>query len=179
MATAYLTNRKVCVCQGRSYSNTVLTKVGLPQGAILSPTLFNVMLSDLPVMDDVHLLGYADDLTICIIDRESHRLQQKLQIYIDEISSWLTENGLKLNPTKSKMQVFTRKRNTTVSIKLQENEVTIVQEQKVLGVIFDAPHLTWKKHMEYVLVDCRRRADILRSLSSTTWGAAYKQLRVF
>ena len=47
----YLFNRKMFVRVGDMLSDLCLMDAGCPQGAILSPLLFNIMLSDLPVDD--------------------------------------------------------------------------------------------------------------------------------
>ena len=60
----YLTNRKIQVRVGTAMSDQKHLVRGLPQGAVLSPTLFNVMLHDLPTSDTVKVLSYADDITL-------------------------------------------------------------------------------------------------------------------
>ncbi|KAF2363931.1 Reverse transcriptase domain [Trinorchestia longiramus] len=60
----YLTGRTASVRLGAVQSEGVPITWGLPQGAVLSPLLFNIMLSDLPVADEVQLIIYADDITI-------------------------------------------------------------------------------------------------------------------
>ncbi|KAF2346244.1 Endonuclease/exonuclease/phosphatase [Trinorchestia longiramus] len=60
----YLTRRTASVRLGAVQSEGVPITWGLPQGAVLSPLLFNIMLSDLPVADGVQLIIYADDITI-------------------------------------------------------------------------------------------------------------------
>ncbi|KAF2353311.1 Reverse transcriptase domain [Trinorchestia longiramus] len=60
----YLTGRTASVRLGAVQSEGMHVTWGLPQGAVLSPLLFNIMSSDLTVADGVQLIIYADDITI-------------------------------------------------------------------------------------------------------------------
>ncbi|KAF2348089.1 Reverse transcriptase domain [Trinorchestia longiramus] len=60
----YLTGRTASVRLGAVQSEGVPITWGLPQGAVISSLLFNIMLSDLPVADGVQLIIYADDINI-------------------------------------------------------------------------------------------------------------------
>ena len=40
-----------------------------------------------------------------------------------------------------------------------------------LGVTLDAPTLTWKLHYEEMVSEGRKRVNIMRAISGTTWGA--------
>ena len=48
-----------------------------------------------------------------------------------------------------------------------------------MGVILDMPLLTWQQHIQYIISDGYRRVNLMKSLSSTSWGASLKILRLF
>ena len=50
---------------------------------------------------------------------------------------------------------------------------------KLLGLYYDSPHLKWKAHTDYLIVDCMRRVDIMKAVSSPNFGASSKVLRQF
>ena len=54
---AYLTGRSFRVSVAGSLSSAHLTRSGVPQGSILSPLLFNVLLQDLPALPNVETAG--------------------------------------------------------------------------------------------------------------------------
>ena len=85
----YLFNRKMFVRVGDVLSDPCLMDAGCPQGAILSPLLLNIMLSDLPVDDAVRLLSYADDITLVLTGKDEHALQNSMQLYLTRVVwSW-------------------------------------------------------------------------------------------
>ena len=73
---------------------------GAPQGAVLSPLLSNVYLDPLDHLLAEHgyqMVRYADDFVILC------RTAQEAQRALELVSNWVTENGLTLHPTKTKI----------------------------------------------------------------------------
>lgn len=73
---------------------------GAPQGAVLSPLLSNVYLDPLDHLLAEHgyqMVRYADDFVILC------RTAQEAQCALELVSNWVTENGLTLHPTKTKI----------------------------------------------------------------------------
>jgi hypothetical protein len=60
----YFTNRSQFTCFNGQVSSPLPTYAGLPQGAILSPFLFNLYKRDLPIFDPLFCCKYADDIVI-------------------------------------------------------------------------------------------------------------------
>ncbi|KAF2350992.1 Endonuclease/exonuclease/phosphatase [Trinorchestia longiramus] len=83
----YLTGRTTSVRSGAAQSEGVPITWGLPQGAVLSPLLFNIMLSDLPVADGVQLIIYAD-ITILSKGDSLTEVRACLQRYLDSLAAW-------------------------------------------------------------------------------------------
>ena len=130
------------------------------------------MLSDLPVDDAVRVLSYADDITLVLAGKDEHALQNSMQLYLTRVVDWLGMWGLNVNPSKSSVQWFSRKRGVDISIKINDVIISCVQEQRLLGVILDMPLLTWRQHIQYIISDGYRRVNLMTALSSTSWGAS-------
>ena len=47
-------------------SNTYNIETGVPQGSVLSPLLFSVLMSNIPQRDKVSTFCFADDVAYCI-----------------------------------------------------------------------------------------------------------------
>ena len=70
----FLSGRHFKVRINGKFSHTCETTTGVPQGAILSPLLFNILMSDFPNIKDTHCLSYAHDISAFIL--ETHLKQQ-------------------------------------------------------------------------------------------------------
>ena len=88
----FLTNRTLAVRIGTSVSNLYKLENGTPQGSILSPLLFIIMINDFPTLNDpsVKTSLYADDSAIWRTSRNQHYLYTRMQDSLDNIVSWCT-----------------------------------------------------------------------------------------
>jgi len=64
---SYLTDRHIQVHYRSAYSEITKINAGVPQGGILSPTLFNIYVSDQPTTPQTMVADYADDKVILSI----------------------------------------------------------------------------------------------------------------
>ena len=172
----YLTDRTYQVRINNKCSETKSLKRGLPQGSILSPLLFNIMMSDIPVDTQVGILLYADDIVIWMSGTSVQYMANKIQAYLNQLSFWFKKWGFKVSLLKTNGVLFTK------SVKLQPpvimlNEVALTfnANHRFLGVIFDSK-LLWHDHIENIVKRCKSKLNILRCLSGTKWGSSSKTL---
>ena len=175
----YLLNRTFQVRVGNSLSDIHPVNAGVPQGAVLSPTLFNLMLHDLPEKQGINIYTYADDITISCSGQNLEKLRIDIQCYLTDLITWLHLWGMVVSVSKSSMQVFSRSRRPEIILRINNEVLPCSKTQKILGITLDAPLLTFKHHIELLCIDVRRRIDIMKCLSSTNWGASQKILRMF
>ena len=77
-----------------------IPQTGVPQGAIISPLLSNLYLNDLDHFmagQGYQMTRYADDLVI------QCRTREEAESALALVSDWVTERGLLLHPTKTKI----------------------------------------------------------------------------
>lgn len=174
----YFVDRKIKVRLGTVHSSEEFLMTGVPQGAVLSPILFNVMLSDLPALDGVKIISYADDVTLVSSARSLSDAKTSMQEYLNLLQRWMQKWRLNINPQKSSFQIFTNKRSIpNITLKVLSHNLRLVTEQCVLGVILDSPKLTLKPQFEKLVTECKRRLHVLRVLSSSSWGCSRQMLR--
>jgi ribonuclease HI len=174
----YLKDRTTSVQIGDSNSGDQYLGRGLPQGAVLSPTLFNIMLSDLPRTPQVKVLSYADDITLAVVSGSVTAAEELMQSYLNSLGEWLEKWQFTINPLKCSLQLFTQKRNIPpVSVLVADQPIRSVPVQRVLGVLFDAPKLKFHAHISHLKNDGLRRLAPLRALSGSSWGASRCLLR--
>ena len=107
----FLHNRNARVQMAGSYSRKKVLSEGVPQGGVLSPTLFlifiNDILKDLP--RGVHGAMYADDLILWCTEESigtaRYRLQEALNVLDNWTKQWLVK--IKINATKTTYSIFT------------------------------------------------------------------------
>ena len=152
---------------------------GTPQGGVLSPLLFNIMLSDLPKHNRIHVLIYADDITIVCSGVNSSEVRSLMESYLKEFYKWTKNWGLIININKTFMQHFTKKRIPCPVVRMQNRVLEYKKEQTILGMTFDSPSLTWKAHIKKLKYNCLRRIDLMKVISSTKFGIPARLLRTF
>ena len=136
------------------------------------------MLYDLPTNNKVKTITYADDITLVTSADSVQEARKNMQNYLNTLTSWFKKWKLTINPQKSTYQIFTKKRKiTNITLRLHSHNLSYVKEQRILGIIFDAPKLTFSAHFKYLEIECKKRLHILRTLSSTKWGCSRILLR--
>ena len=148
-------------------------KAGVPQGGVLSPTLFNIYMSDLPTPPrDIHVTTYADDITIYSSDKNYTIAQQRLQPYLEDVQTWTKANDLKLNASKTMTTLFTpdpAEYRDELSLQLDNTRLPTIRNPKILGLTFD-PKLTFNEHIKTSKDKAEKTINILKALTSTHWG---------
>ncbi|KAF2346021.1 Reverse transcriptase domain [Trinorchestia longiramus] len=104
----YLSGRQTYVHYNGKFSKTHNISNGIPQGSVLSPTLFNFYMHDIPQFpENIHIASYADDITITSTHSSMNTCFAQVQHYTDTITTWMKTNRLKIAPTKSTATILT------------------------------------------------------------------------
>ncbi|XP_077543506.1 uncharacterized protein LOC144155753 [Haemaphysalis longicornis] len=147
----FLTDRTTTIVAGdMELPNKTLGSVGTPQGSVISPILFNMVMigvaERLEGLPDVKYTIYADDITLWVTGGNDGHIEAALQRAIDEIEDQLRETGLVCSPAKSKLLTIPPRRRsrsgaTEPGINLKTKDGTAIPHVKslrVLGLHIDA-----------------------------------------
>ena len=158
---SYLDNRKQRVKVNGSFSTWTKTSLGVPQGSVLGPLLFNIYLNDLFLfLEETEVCNYADDTTNYTCGPNVENVLAKLENDALVISEWFPNNRMKLNEDKCHLMIFGGKSNE-VSVKIGEASVKESKEEKLLGIIFDQT-LSFKQHVRAL---CKKASQKLHALA--------------
>ena len=150
---------------------------GLPQGAHLSPLLYNAFFSDIPLVDGVHYSAYADDFCFYAVADTAPAAADLMQLALDEFHSWSSDWNVEVSSEKSCMQVYTRQRLSEVpNLLFGQHRIPYKVAHKFLGLIFDCPTLTWRPHILGLVEDCAKRLNLMRCCAGSSWGGDRKTL---
>ena len=119
---------------------------GVPQGSVLGPLLFLILINDLPkVSEFLNFYLFADDTNIYHESSDLLNIQKIVNRELRKVRKWLEANGLALNIDKTNFVLFHSSQcNLTEHIILKIGNKKLKQENHVhfLGVLLDST-LSW------------------------------------
>ena len=163
---SYLSNRNQFIHVENTKSNTCSVNVGVPQGSIISPLLFLILINDLPNCTNMQVLNFADDTLLYKKFPKQHKnIENDLNLELKKVSDWMEANHLKINASKTNFLIFSPKSdkfNKLNNLKLTINNTNIKQTKscKYLGMELDNK-LTWKNHIDKLTLKISKALGIL------------------
>jgi hypothetical protein len=133
---SYLSARKQRVLFEGCLSQECEIRAGVPQGSVLGPLLFSVVINDMPscLPNSTDASLYADDATLCVSNRDHTVVEQSLNGVAHAISQWTATNRMKINTDKTKvMCISTRKQETKLTVHMDGNKLEHVESARILG----------------------------------------------
>ncbi len=166
----YLTNRSQQVQYNSSISSFRKVRYGVPQGSILGPLLFLVLVADLPAElyalsggdgVEVGVSTYADDTLCWAAGADSATVGKKLEELSAAIVSYASKNYLALNESKTQVLWSPCK---GPPIRVGSCLVTPAEKIDVLGVSFDK-QLSPTPYLNSLISSAKALAATARRLS--------------
>ena len=165
--SSYLFHRSQVVSIDGVTSKPEFITHGVPQGSILGPLLFVILINDLPLQSmNCKVLMYADDTVIYISHKSIPEIEKCINSDADRINQWLTENCLILNPKKGKTEFIifaSRVRDESATIIINNNVINQPEHYEYLGVKLDS-HLNLNSHLEAMYKRVSSRLNMLRKI---------------
>ena len=139
---------------------------GVPQGSLLGPLLFSVLITDFP--DSCEFTSCylcADDAKIVYIGDSPSLMQQDL----NNLALWCYENVMSLNANKCYHLSLAK----SCSYSISNEALTVVTQQKDLGIIMENS-LKWSSH---VAQKCHKAMTVLMMLKRKFDGKITEKIR--
>ena len=167
---SYLSNRKQYVMVGDVSSSTQPITSGVPQGSVIGPFIFNVLINDIiKSSDKFNFILYADDTTLNstldVFGDTVNEIQLAIMMDLQKISKWLDLNKLCLNITKSKFMLFHMPQRITpqLHLNIKGSPIENVNEFNFLGLTLDC-NLNFKPHTKIIAAKISRVTGVLHKL---------------
>ena len=175
----FLKERTFRVKSGDNFSAVYRQNEGVPQGSVLSCTLFLLALdgivNELP--DGVHASLYVDDLVLYASSRFLPALTRRLQVAINRCALWAENHGFVFSAQKTfALHVAAgRSRGIAPALFLDGTPIAYKPQTKLLGLTLDQ-NFSWLPHLKDLKTRAVKALDILKCLSGHSWGADRQSL---
>ena len=168
----YVKNRKTRVRFQDHTSEFKDFENGTPQGGILSPFLFNILMEHIACLrlpNGVYIFIYADD--VCAVARGVHKFHN-MQTALNMMFETSSEIGLKINIQKTKAMAI-RHTNTERNFKIGQQQLEWVNSFMYLGVHIDC-ELKFNTEIKYLRERANARLSTMKYMTSLKEGASYR-----
>lgn len=170
----FLKDRTFQVRIGNVMSDVEVQENGVPQGAVISTTLFLIAINGIVknIDSSIEVSLFVDDLAIYFSSGNLNEIKNNLQIAINKIYDWSKMTGFRISEEKSACVHFCRKRKAHLDpdLYLGNHRLPFTDSYKFLGVTFDK-RLTWIEHIKNLKTKCIKSLSVLKIISSIKWGA--------
>ena len=160
---SYLKDRWQRTKINKSFSSWSQLILGVPQGSVLGPLLFNIYINDLFWLRSSEVCNYADDTTFYACDNDLNSLLQRLEHDSLLAMEWFESNYMKLNEEKCHLLIAGYKHQIHWA-KVGKAKIWESQHEKLLGVTIDK-NLKFSLHISNICVKAGRKLTALGRIS--------------
>ena len=163
---SYLGNRVSRIDKAGSTAQFVTPGLGVPQGSVLGPFLFNVYVNDcVNAVAGGEIVQYADDTVLLIKSKETaSAFSAEVERVVAAALKWYDVNRLGINVRKTTCMIFGKLSACVSGFKIG-NEFVLKSDHAIyLGLRIDS-RLQWSVHINYVVSRIRQVRIMLSRFS--------------
>ena len=133
----------------------------VPQGSCLGPLLFLFYINDTPLISNFELIlhVFADDTCLMMTDKNLKNLEHKVQKELKKVNSWICQNKLSLNCSKTNYMILNKQplKTCQCNFGIALNDITINRAHtvKYLGLFIDN-NVKWTSQVNYLSMQVAR-----------------------
>ncbi|KAK3927625.1 RNA-directed DNA polymerase from mobile element jockey [Frankliniella fusca] len=155
----YYDSRTFQVKLENDISSTKVIRAGTAQGAVISPILYSLYISDMPIEEDIQVYQYADDTAYLASGITSTRASTIMNKQLRRLSTWCSDWKTKINATKSTALLFSTNK-LDQPITYNDEEIKPQKHIKYLGVTIDN-RLDFHQHVRNILTSVNTKTASL------------------
>lgn len=175
MIKNFLTNRTFTIFLNGFTSDIFKMVNGAPQGSVVSPTIFNIYLYDIPTNDMLLTTQFADDITLHITHNNPKRAQDVINQHLCKLTKFFKNWKLLLSSGKSEFINIVgrltdtgptlRKKASNMKISLDGQILYESKSIRLLGVQFQKNN-TFNENIKIRLAKAKRARFAVRKILS-------------
>ena len=170
---SYLRERTIYVEVAGESSKRIVLDYGSPQGSILSPLLFILLVADMHVNLPGEVVGYCDDTTNLLKSDSVEELRKMCEKSIVQMTEYASAMGLALNLDKTELMCFGK--HKIGDIEIDGQKVKECNEVKFLGIWFSKSR-SLKTHLDKTIPKLNQKIGVMKRISKTLPKQALKTI---
>ena len=117
---SYINNRYQRAKTGSHGSTVRKIKIGVPQGSVLGPLLFNIFINDVcPINLDSEIYNIEDDNTLYSCGHDLQEIVTNLENDLCKLLKWLKNNCMVVNPKRFQLMFLGMKTNRRLRLSIE------------------------------------------------------------
>ncbi|XP_075167884.1 uncharacterized protein LOC142240049 [Haematobia irritans] len=162
------------VAELADYNRQATTTRGLPQGGVISPVLWLIILDEiLSALSNrgIKVVAYADDIVIMVSGKFLDTISDVMSESLKSLAEWASGGGLGVNPRKTDLVLFTRKKRLVgyKDPEFQGTRLTLSKSTRYLGIVLDS-RLNWLENVADRMKKTYAALYACQKLVGERWG---------
>ena len=149
---------------GSSCSDWVNLLIGVPQGSVLGPILFNIFMNDFFMfITQSDVCNFADDTSLYAHGKTISEVSEKLENDVIRALDWFKMNSLVPNAKKFQMMFLGTKSKTKLCLEINGKKCVSSDKVKLLGITIDWK-LQFNDHVKALCINANKKVSALMRL---------------